>query len=675
MPSEQAIFDELKNLCKSKGYIHAIVYFCFRDSYIRYSPGGLTTENLENLYSPERLLRTEITTLIGLMMRGTIDFSVPEPEIIQNYIDESERLLEDLHKAMFSPLGGQDLINQFQSEEFIRESIFYGAESAYPFQFRDFAVLKYENDSDWLLKNKKIKLEISLDIFKGIEKAFSVRGERLRSRIRNTPIEEIKYDMLSVSTFTCREIAEIIGHSYNDIKAFIDAFTIPEKERNSSFNSLKDFNVAYAYPIIRKGPDEYIMLQYFGLAEAFYDSPFYWMCKDREYYPIASQNRGGFTEVFSYQRLSSVFGNNTYRNVELVDSKNNVLGEIDVLVIFGDHAIVLQAKSKRLTLESRKGNDKSLRDDFKAAVQHAVDQAFSCAELLINPSVRLRVGSRIISLDDRPRIIFPMTVVSDHYPSLSIQAYHFLQVNPTETIIAPLVTDIFTIDMFAEFLNSPLRFLNYLKLRSRLHGMVFMNHEITAFSYHLSNNLWIQDDFNGVYFSDDLNAPIDVAMLVRREGIEGNDTPEGILTLFAGTPFDKLISTIENKPIPVAIRLGMFLLELGGETVKTINDHIIRITNSANRDGQSHDATLAFPEQSSGLTIHCNKLPDNKAEELLDTHCTVRKYLCKADGWFGILLFPDESVRLITESNSPWKYNEDMENLIPQVVPPELRDM
>ena len=97
--------------------------------------------------------------------------------------------------------------------------------------------------------------------------------------------------------------------------------------------------------------------------------------------------------------------------------------------------------------------------------------------------------------------------------SFETSFYHFLQVNPTETIIAPLVTDIFTIDIFAEFLNSPLRFLSYLKLRSRLHGMVFMNHEITAFSYHLSCNLWIQNDFNGIYFSDDLNASLDVELV------------------------------------------------------------------------------------------------------------------------------------------------------------------
>ena len=45
--------------------------------------------------------------------------------------------------------------------------------------------------------------------------------------------------------------------------------------------------------------------------------------------------------------------------------KGKKVGEIDVLVIFGDRAIVLQAKSKRLTLEARKGNDNQIKDDFK----------------------------------------------------------------------------------------------------------------------------------------------------------------------------------------------------------------------------------------------------------------------------------------------------------------------
>ena len=34
MRSEAEIFDDLAKLCNSKGYLHAIAYFCFRDNVI-----------------------------------------------------------------------------------------------------------------------------------------------------------------------------------------------------------------------------------------------------------------------------------------------------------------------------------------------------------------------------------------------------------------------------------------------------------------------------------------------------------------------------------------------------------------------------------------------------------------------------------------------------------------
>ena len=53
-----------------------------------------------------------------------------------------------------------------------------------------------------------------------------------------------------------------------------------------------------------------------------------------------------------------------------------------MLVTFGDFAIVVQAKSKKLTLEARKGNSKQLESDFKKAIQDAYNQAYLCSQLL-----------------------------------------------------------------------------------------------------------------------------------------------------------------------------------------------------------------------------------------------------------------------------------------------------
>lgn len=155
------------------------------------------------------------------------------------------------------------------------------------------------------------------------------------------------------------------------------------------------------------------------------------------------------------------------RNVDIYKGKNR-LGEANSLVLYGDRAIVVQAKSKRLTIEARKGNDLKLKDDFKKAIQNAYDQALLCAEALAGDGFRF-VGpsGSVIAISSRPRIVFPICIVSDHYPALAFQARQFLKTTVTTSIQPPLVTDVFALDAVAEMLSTPLQLLNYLALRAR----------------------------------------------------------------------------------------------------------------------------------------------------------------------------------------------------------------
>lgn len=82
MRSEQEIFDDLAKLCSSPGYVHAIAYLCFRDNMIRYS-GEMKPEDMQHLFSMTRLIRTETSTLIGLLLKNEIDYSLPAANVMQ----------------------------------------------------------------------------------------------------------------------------------------------------------------------------------------------------------------------------------------------------------------------------------------------------------------------------------------------------------------------------------------------------------------------------------------------------------------------------------------------------------------------------------------------------------------------------------------------------------------
>ena len=160
-------------------------------------------------------------------------------------------------------------------------------------------------------------------------------SEQLREALvalKNKPREE--WTLLPGFMFSSENLASYIDQPIGDVRAFVKAFVLPEYERNVTFTSINAFNAAYAYPFIEHGSDEFILLQYYGLTEAFYESPFFWMYTDETYLQDALTHRGNFTESFAAERLSHVFGlDRVFQNVEIQKAKGEVLGEIDVLVI------------------------------------------------------------------------------------------------------------------------------------------------------------------------------------------------------------------------------------------------------------------------------------------------------------------------------------------------------
>ncbi|TWJ18920.1 hypothetical protein [Geobacter argillaceus] len=163
---EKVVFSELSELCKLPGYAHAIAYFCYRENIVAYDD-KMTAKDMAHLFSLTRIIRTEISTLIGLLIQVDIDYSLPPPVILQEYITRTETLLEEMHKAiagaLFVGLDPKTAIergfNPFTFGDALREPIFYSGESAYSFQYRDFSPRKYASDDDWLISNKGFSIQ------------------------------------------------------------------------------------------------------------------------------------------------------------------------------------------------------------------------------------------------------------------------------------------------------------------------------------------------------------------------------------------------------------------------------------------------------------------------------------------------------------------------------------
>lgn len=68
-----------------------------------------------------------------------------------------------------------------------------------------------------------------------------------------------------------------------------------------------------------------------------------------------------------------------------------------------------------------------------------------------------------------------------------------------------------------------------------------------------------------------------------------------------------------------------------------------------------------FKENISGITIHCNSLPDEDALEKLFLHCNIRKYATKTKVWHGLILNTLGTSRAAVVVEGEWKQDTQMD--------------
>lgn len=660
--SERQVFEALGALCRRPGYIHALAYLVLRDSIVFFED-RLRAEDTLKLFSDRTLVRAELMTLAGLMVQGRVETTLPPPGAVADWVTKTDALLKELHRCMDregrseeaeTGCEGTGQVSQQRAGKSFREPIFYADESAYAFQYRDLAPLKYRADAGWICAAKGFDPALGPAVVRSVSDILREKVESVAEEfLAGTPVGS--WTPLAALSFSVEAVVERVGHDADGVRSLIDAFALPSGERNCGFTEMSEFNVAYAYPILRVGDDELVLMHPYGLAEALYDSPFYWMSREPDYRDLAARNRGQFVESICFERLAKVFGREqVHRNVQVLGGRGRLLGEIDVLVLFGGRAVVVEAKSKRLTMESKKGNGVSLHADFSEGIQKAVDQGYSSAEWLLGEQVDLRLGGgRRISLREPLREVFPMTVLCDHYPGLWVQCREFLRHRRPESVARVLVTDVFNLDTVTEFLTTPLRLLNYLSVRAQRgdDDLVLLG-EKTGLAWHLKYNLWPGDGDDLVMLGGDVNADLDVAMAVRREGLSGESLPPGTLTRHKGTWFEQTVSELERDGSAGAVSLGLMMLQMADATVETLNRQVASVMQRAAMDGQLHDVTVAEGSKAPGLTVHCSDDSDAVAARRLIEHCEFRKYRQRADEWFGVSVDRNGALYCVAELRS-----------------------
>lgn len=97
---EVEVFKDVEALCLTPGYAHVVAAFYFRDNTIKVRE-KLRPEDMTLRGSQERLIRTELSVLSGLMVKGEKFLHKIDLSSLTQLMEKTEQLLSELHTSMF----------------------------------------------------------------------------------------------------------------------------------------------------------------------------------------------------------------------------------------------------------------------------------------------------------------------------------------------------------------------------------------------------------------------------------------------------------------------------------------------------------------------------------------------------------------------------------------------
>ena len=662
---ENAIFADLERLCRAPGYVYALAVICVQNDWVA-AAGSLTANAFSHLYAGSHLIRPEVSALIYLLARHPIDHTRPSIRVVQEYVQRTHLLLKELHSAIafesFAPLVARASSGQNLSTDDLisRETLLYSGDTAYHFQYLHLAKERYRNDTIWFKQAHAPSVD---EIHRTLASIVRVQQNKARRTLTSQSAQSPAL-LLDIFTFTVDEVSVDCQMDPSIVRRVTDLFALSPQATRFSVLRIDDFNPISAWPLLLRHEDTFVLFQFYTLMESFYVSPAYWMRDDSAYAGTASANRGKAAELLARDSLTPVFGKTrVYTNVDIYRGRNR-LGEVDVLVAYADRLILFQAKAKGLTLAARRGDNREIRSDFQKAIQDSYDQAHRCALAILDPSNRVfTANGDSLNLRWPIKEIYPVCIVADHYPALSWQTRQFLAVHRSKKILAPLTLDIFALDTILEFLATPAEFLNYLCLRARFREKSIANIEHTFLSYHLKRNLWIDQDYDYVMLEDDISQDLDAAMCVRRLGVNGAETPDGILTRMRDTVFGRIVDCLRCHEHPATICLALFLLQCSSDVWRQMDLAIGSLRREVSANAESRSISSVVGESGVGLTVKCVSSHGVPPVESLRDTCTAHKYKRRVGMWVGVIVSASDGiVRDVVCLEYPWRRSPEMEH-------------
>lgn len=469
------IISDLNRISSKKGFLNVLIRLVAinLNSFV---------DELATRDNRQILNQNEINYLFGLWLKNR-DSDEEELTNIIECANTTHKLMDDLHLTFIKGIDDSSLLptyeEMFINSASLQETIFYAGTGAYDYQYLDFIKSKYQLDVGWLREKMGVELDDFINFYIYLK------------AVTNYKLNFKGYAIDSIDVYSLNKKCYIFKKYPNFLK-IANLFSLKESDSvNSNFNNVGDFNEFNIKPIIDTG-DKFIFPSPYTLAEALYESPFYWMNEDSNYRSKAATNRGICAEHIVRDLLLRIFPlKYVHSNVYVTLNRSTRLTDLDVCLLYNESLIIFQVKSKKLTQLSKNGDLEQIKNDFSKAVEDSFNQVNKIYEPIITNKCKLvdEKGKEVLQTESI-RHIYSVCIVLDNYPSLLSHSRIFYH----EKIATPIAMTIFDFQVLVEYLKTPSTFLEYIIKRTTFTKTIITDTELSYLKFFLTHKFELPKD-------------------------------------------------------------------------------------------------------------------------------------------------------------------------------------
>lgn len=680
------ILQDVQKLTRSPGYMHVLAEIICRDLFFH-------EKDIATIDYRQRLLLQEISFLIGLCLKNDIIINEQiDSERVEDLIRKTRGLLDKLHWSYVHqtssemrktlPASDESSLDKtkknlttkkiFKNKAAMIEATFYSAPCVYGIQYLEMAPKLYSFDQDWL-SSKGLNLDHAGSICRAIkhiveaQHCWYVEPDSNPKGRPNNVFNQFIFHRRNILEMT-HELNKDKTLTEDDIENFLRFFIACPGEQNKSLQAPGDLNMINFKPVLRVSNELYFIPLSFNLTEAVYKNPGYLMMEDKEYKDKVSSNRGKANEVITFDYFKKIFGEFAFKSIKIKKGKQ-ILTDIDVMGVIGSAAVIVQNKSKRMTIKSRQGDEEYLKKDFKGAVQDAYNQGLESRKAILQNE-----GYKFID-DNNDEIVLPqgiervyiLCITADIYPAVLFQIDQYL--NKQDDDPWPLALSLFDLDILAEYLPDPYDFVFYIRQRVHLHGYIKSDNEMKLIAYHVKYGLLKYENLNHLLITDD--SGLDADYMYRKGELTEIDEEHTLKSKWINSTYEQLLAELKTKRNePKLTDVIFFLKGISKDSIDDFMQFMNEARQYAINGGQPQDGSMSFTYRNKpwgGITY---VLESDELELLkkLNYLAEINKYRSKSDKWLaiGAIIGQPSLVNKLSFIWEKWEQSEEMDKTLKQ---------